>query len=156
MVKEESFGLFGRVGRGEPTGEERGSGARERGRTRWEGGGRGSASPEVGAKAEARGRGERWEPGEEGGRAAGASGTTWSERRKETATGKGCGSLVNSRPGSGAFLTLEIFAGWVSCGLGRGYGSLDFRGYVLWGVSVIQWGWDLDGKDIITIFVQQS
>ena len=34
------------------------------------GGGRGIASPKVGAKAEARGRGERWEPGEEGGRAA--------------------------------------------------------------------------------------
>lgn len=39
---------------------------------------------------------------------------------------------------------------------GGGYGSLVFRGYVLWGFSVIQWGWDLEGKDIITIFVQQS
>lgn len=103
-------------GKGEPTGEEGASGARERRRTRWEGGGRGSASPEVGAKAEARGRGERWEPGEEGGRAAGASGTTWSERRKETATGRGWGSLVNSRPGPRAFLAVEIFAGWASCG----------------------------------------
>jgi hypothetical protein len=40
-----------------------------------------------------------------------------------------------------------------------GYGSLDFRGYVLCGVLVIEVGWgvlDLDGKDIITIFVQQS
>lgn len=39
-----------------------------------------------------------------------------------------------------------------------GYGSLDFRGYVLCGVLVIEVGGvlDLDGKDIITIFVQQS
>lgn len=34
MVKEEIFGLFGWAREGEPTGEERGSGARERGRTR--------------------------------------------------------------------------------------------------------------------------
>ena len=39
-----------------------------------------------------------------------------------------------------------------------GYGSLDFRGYVLCGFLVIEEGGvlDLDGKDIITIFVQQS
>lgn len=36
-----------------------------------------------------------------------------SEGRRQP-PGRGCGSLVNSRPGSGAFLTLEIFAGWVS------------------------------------------
>lgn len=45
---------------------------------------------------------------------------------------------------------------WV-CG---GYGSLDFRGYVLCGFLVIEEGGvvvlDLDGKDIFTIFVQQS
>ena len=144
-------------GEGEPTGEERASGARERRRTRWEGGGRGSASPKVGAKAEARGRGERWEPGEEGGRAAGASGTTWSERRKETATGKGCGSLVNSRPGSASFLTVEIFEDWFLVDRhGGGYWSLVFWGYVLLVFLVIQGAWDLGGKDIITIFVQQS
>ena len=42
--------------------------------------------------------------------------------------------------------------------LGGGYGSLDFGGYVLCGVLVIEvvGGLDLDGKDIITIFVQQS
>ena len=39
---------------------------------------------------------------------------------------------------------------------GRGYGSLVFWGYVLLVFLVIQGGWDLDGKDIITIFVQQS
>jgi len=113
----------------------------------WRGGGG------VGAKEEARGRGERWEPGEEGGRAAGASGTTWSERRKETATGKGCGSLVNSRPGSGAFLTLEIFPR----GDGWGTGLWIFGGMFCEDFWLFRGGgWDLDGKDIITIFVQQS
>lgn len=92
MVKEDSFGLFGRGG-----GEEEGRMLEEGGERRRAGGGKG-APPE---RAEQRGASE------------------------------GYGSLVNSRPGSGAFLTLEIFAGLVSCGLGRGYGSLDFRGYVL-------------------------
>lgn len=100
------------------------------------------------------GRAER-----EGGQPERAEQRGASEGRRQP-PGRGCGSLVNSRPGSGAFLTLEIFAGWVSCGLGRGYGSLDFRGYFLWGFWLLRWGvwfgFDLDGKDIITIFVQQS
>lgn len=111
----------------------------------------------IGSKGGSERTGEERRPGEEGRRPAGASETTWSERRKETATGKGCGSLVNSRPGSGAFLTLEIFAGWVSCGLGRGgVRVFGFSGVCFVGVFGYSGGCDLDGKDIITIFVQQS
>lgn len=69
MVKEDSFGLFGGLGRGSwqerkegaGRGSEDGAGA---------GGGRGIASPKVGAKGEARGRGGKWRPGEGGRRAA--------------------------------------------------------------------------------------
>lgn len=113
----------------------------------------GDCHPEGGSEGGSERAGEERSPGEAGGRPAGASGTTWSERRKETAAGKGWGSLVNSRPGPGAFLALDIFSGALSR---MGWGSLVFRGYVLCRVSVIQWGWDLEGKDIITIFVQQS
>ena len=80
VVKEDSFGLFGGLGRGSwqerKEGAGRGSWARERGRTREQevaggaGGGRGIASPKVGAKGEARGRGGKWRPGEGGRRAA--------------------------------------------------------------------------------------
>ena len=52
--------------------------------------------------------------------------------------------------------TRDILGSSCVCVCGGGWGSLVFRGYVLWGFSVIQWGWDLEGKDIITIFVQQS
>ena len=52
--------------------------------------------------------------------------------------------------------TRDILGSSCVCVCGGGWGSLVFRGYVLWGFSVIQWGWDLEGKDIITIFAQQS
>lgn len=101
MVKEESFGLFGR----------------------------GSASPEVGAKAEARGRGERWEVG------AGRSGKARSlserdnvERAKEGDSHReGVRVFGQQPPGVWSLSnTRDIPAwGWM------GYGSLDFRGYVL-------------------------
>lgn len=98
----------------------------------WRGGGG------VGAKEEARGRGGKWRPGEgEGVQPERAEQRGASEGRRQP-PGRGCGSLVNSRPGSGAFLTLEIFRGF---GLWFGQGG---------------GGFDLDGKDIITIFVQQS
>ena len=69
MVKEDSFGLFGRVGRGsrQERNRELGEGART---DAGAGGGRGIASPKVGAKGEARGRGGKWRPGEGGRRAA--------------------------------------------------------------------------------------
>lgn len=70
MVKEDSFGLFGWVGRGEGRmleegGERRRAGGRAPGSGKgWRGGGG------VGAKGEARGRGGKWRPGEGGRRAA--------------------------------------------------------------------------------------
>lgn len=70
MVKEDSFGLFGwaREGGADRRGKrELGEGART---DAGAGGGRGIASPKVGAKAEARGRGGKWRPGEGGRRAA--------------------------------------------------------------------------------------
>lgn len=102
MVKEDSFGLFGWVGRG--SWQERKEGA---GRGSEDGAGKG-APPE---RAEQRGASE------------------------------GCGSLVNSRPGSGAFLTLEIFAGWVSCGLWEwGTGLWIFGGMFCEGFWLLRWG----------------
>lgn len=68
-----------------------------------------------------------------------------SEGRRQP-PGRGCGSLVNSRPGSGAFLTLEIFAGWVSCGLcvGGGTGLWIFGGMFCAGFRLFRglgFGW---------------
>ena len=67
MVKEDSFGLFGRVGRrrgGCWRKEERGGGPGEGA------GEREGVAEEAGAKEEARGRGGKWRPGEGGRRAA--------------------------------------------------------------------------------------
>lgn len=160
-MKEDSFGLFGWVGRGE------GRMLEEGGERRRAGGGRRGAGRGGGEAEEWEQRRKRGDGAGSGGRAKGegvqperAEQRGASEGRRQS-PGRGCGSLVNSRPGSGAFLTLEIFAGRVSCGLGGGTGLWIFGGMFCVGFWLLRrggvwFGFDLDGKDIITIFVQQS
>lgn len=157
------FGVCGEIGQfwsvwpggeGEPTGEEEGSGTGRRDRTR---------ELEVAGGLPAR-RWERRRKREDGrGAETGRSGKpdSRSERnnvkRAEEGDSRREGVRVFGQQPPGAWgLSSTRYILGSSFWAGGGYGSLVFRGYVLWGFSVIQWGWDLEGKDIITIFVQQS
>lgn len=138
----------------------------EGGERRRAGGGRRGAGRGGGEAEEWEQRRKRGDGAGSGGRAKGegvqperAEQRGASEGRRQP-PGRGCGSLVNSRPGSGAFLTLEIFAGWVSCGFCVCVGGVvrvfGFSGVCFVRVFGYSGGLDLGGKDIITIFVQQS
>lgn len=108
MVKKDSFGLFGREG--------------------WRGGGG------VGAKEEARGRGEERSPGEAGGRPAGASETTWSERRKETAAGGGVRVFGQQPPGVWSLSNTRDIRGLGFLWFGKGVRVFGFSGVCfVWG-----------------------
>ena len=119
----------------------------EGGERRRAGGGRRGAGRGGGEAEEWEQRRKRGDGAGSGGRAKGegvqperAEQRGASEGRRQP-PGRGCGSLVNSRPGSGAFLTLEIFAGWVSCGfVVGGSGLWIFGGMFCVGVLVIEVG----------------
>ena len=151
MVKEDSFGLFGRVGRGSRQERKEGAGRGSedgRGSRRWPG----DCQPEGGSEGGSEGTGREVEAGRSG-KARSLSERNNVERAKEGDSHReGVRVFGQQPPGVWSLSnTRDIPAwGWM------GYGSLDFRGYVLCRVSVIQWGWDLEGKDIITIFAQQS
>ena len=160
MVKEDSFGLFGRVGRGrggcwrkEERGGGPGEGAGERegveGRRR---SGSKGGSERTGREVEAGRRGK----------ACSLSERNNVERAKEGDSHReGVRVFGQQPPGVWSLSNTRDIRGQGFLWLGVGYGSLDFGGYVLWGFWLLRWvgvwfGFDLDGKDIITIFVQQS
>lgn len=160
MVKEDSFGLFGRVGRGrggcwrkEERGGGPGEGAGERegveGRRR------------SGSKGGSEGTGREVEAGRRG-KACSLSERNNVERAKEGDSHRegvrvfgqqppGVWSLSNTRDIRGdGFL-------WLVC-VCVGRGLWLFGGMFCVGFWLLRrwWVFDLDGKDIITIFVQQS
>ena len=157
MVKEEIFGLFGRVREGEPTGEERGAGRGSedgRGSRRWPG----DCQPEGGSEGGSERTGREVEAGRRG-KACSLSERNNVERAKEGDSHReGVRVFGQQPPGVWSLSNTRDIRGLGFLWFGGGYGSLDFRGYVLCGVLVIEvgGGLDLDGKDIITIFVQQS
>lgn len=152
MVKEESFGLFGRVGRrrgGCWRKEERGGGPGEGAGEREGVEGRRRS----GSKGGSEGTGREGEAGRRG-KAPSRSERNNVERAEEgDSRREGVRVFGQQPPGAWSLSSTRYILG--SFFWDGGYGSLVFRGYVLWGFSVIQWGWDLEGKDIITIFVQQ-
>ena len=156
MVKEESFGLFGRVGRrrgGCWRKEERGGGPGEGAGEREGVEGRRRS----GSKGGSEGTGREVEAGRRG-KACSLSERNNVERAKEGDSHRegvrvfgqqppGVWSLSNTRDIRGlGFL-------WFGKGGVRVFG---FSGVCFVRIFSYSGGWDLDGKDIITIFVQQS
>ena len=146
MVKEESFGLFGRVGRGrggcwrkEERGGGPGEGAGERegveGRRR---SGSKGGSERTGREVEAGRRGKARSLSERNNVERAKEGD--SHREGVRVFGQqppGVWSLSNTRDIRGAgFLWLVVVVVVVG-----GYGSLDFWGYVLWGFWLLRRGW---------------
>lgn len=114
MVKEDSFGLFGRVGRGNEDG---------RGSRRWPG----DCQPEGGSEGGSEGTGREVEAGRRG-KACSLSERNNVERAKEGDSHReGVRVFGQQPPGVWSLSnTRDIPAwGWM------GYGSLDFGGYVL-------------------------
>ena len=157
MVKEDSFGLFGRVGRGSRQERKEGAGRGSedgRGSRRWPG----DCQPEGGSEGESERTGREVEAGRSG-KARSLSERNNVERAKEGDSHReGVRVFGQQPPGVWSLSNTRDIRGLGFLWLGGGYGSLDFGGYVLCGVLVIEVGvgFDLDGKDIITIFVQQS
>lgn len=137
MVKEDSFGLFGRVGRGrggcwrkEERGGGPGEGAGERegveGRRR------------SGSKGGSEGTGREVEAGRSG-KARSLSERNNVERAKEGDSHReGVRVFGQQPPGVWSLSNTRDIRGLGFLWFGGGYGSLDFRGYVLCGFSVIQ------------------
>ena len=157
MVKEESFGLFGGLGRGSWQERKEGAGRGSedgRGSRRWPG----DCQPEGGSEGESERTGREVEAGRSG-KAGSLSERNNVERAKEGDSHReGVRVFGQQPPGVWSLSNTRDIRGLGFLWFGGGYGSLDFRGYVLCGVLVIEegGGLDLDGKDIITIFVQRS
>lgn len=161
MVKEDSFGLFGRVGRGSRQERKEGAGRGSedgRGSRRWPG----DCQPEGGSEGGSEGTGREVEAGRRG-KACSLSERNNVERAKEGDSHRegvrvfgqqppGVWSLSNTRDIRGlGFLWLGGVGGtglWIFGGM-----------FCVWFWLLrcgVWFGFDLDGKDIITIFVQQS
>lgn len=157
MVKEDSFGLFGWVGRGRGgcwRKEERGGGPGEGAGEREGVEGRRRSGSEGGSE----GTGREVEAGRRG-KARSLSERNNVERAKEGDSHReGVRVFGQQPPGVWSLSNTRDIRGLGFLWFGGGYGSLDFGGYVLLGFWLLRWGggWDLGGKDIITIFVQQS
>lgn len=161
MVKEDSFGLFGRVGRGrggcwrkEERGGGPGEGAGERegveGRRR------------SGSKGGSEGTGREVEAGRRG-KACSLSERNNVERAKEGDSHReGVRVFGQQPPGVWSLSNTRDIRGVGFLWLGKGWGGVRVFGFwgvcFVWGFWLLRWGGvlDLDGKDIITIFVQQS
>ena len=156
MVKEDSFGLFGWVGRGSRQERKEGAGRGSedgRGSRRWPG----DCQPEGGSEGGSERTGREVEAGRRG-KACSLSERNNVERAKEGDSHRegvrvfgqqppGVWSLSNTRDIRGlGFL-------WFGKGGVRVFG---FSGVCFVGVFGYSGGWDLGGKDIITIFVQRS
>lgn len=126
MVKEDSFGLFGREGRGSRQERKEGAGRGSedgRGSRRWPG----DCQPEGGSEGESERTGREVEAGRSG-KARSLSERNNVERAKEGDSHReGVRVFGQQPPGVWSLSnTRDIPAwGWM------GYGSLDFRGYVL-------------------------
>ena len=130
MVKEESFGLFGRVGRGSRQERKEGAGRGSedgRGSRRWPG----DCQPEGGSEGGSERAGREVGAGRRG-RARSLSERNNVERAKEGDSHReGVRVFGQQPPGVWSLSNTRDIRGLVSCGLGRGYGSLVFWGYVL-------------------------
>lgn len=161
MVKEDSFGLFGRVGRGSRQERKEGAGRGSedgRGSRRWPG----DCQPEGGSEGGSERTGREVEAGRRG-KACSLSERNNVERAKEGDSHRegvrvfgqqppGVWSLSNTRDIRGqGFLWLGGGGGWW-----WGVRVFGFSGVCFVWVFGSSGGWDLDGKDIITIFAQQS
>ena len=155
MVKEDSFGLFGWVGRGSRQERKEGAGRGSedgRGSRRWPG----DCQPEGGSEGGSEGTGREVEAGRRG-KACSRSERNNVERAKEGDSHReGVRVFGQQPPGVWSLSNTRDIRGLGFLCFGNGVLVFGFSGVCFVRVFGYSGGWDLDGKDIITIFVQRS
>ena len=155
MVKEDSFGLFGRVGRGSRQERKEGAGRGSedgRGSRRWPG----DCQPEGGSEGGSERTGREVEAGRRG-KACSLSERNNVERAKEGDSHReGVRVFGQQPPGVWSLSNTRDIRGLGFLWFGEGVRVFGFSGVCFVRIFSYSGGWDLDGKDIITIFVQQS